>query len=346
MAQAGGARLLLLAHHRRDQAETVLLQSLRGGTAASTSAMPSMAERGGVVWARPWLGKPAETLEAYVRRHRLKHITDPSNADTHFDRNRLRLSVWPALEAAFPFAEAGLAAAAVQAQACRTLIDEIAALDLAAVSTADGVLSVGPWMQLSEVRRRFALAAWLGSVLGRAAPESLLGRLLNELPGCRTGAWPLPGLPGGGRMALRLYRGLLAVGPPSLPSRPAGARLLVPLEIQASGRMTVPEFRGTLCLQAVESGGISPARLHGARLRLREGGERFQASSLRPPRALKLQFQAAGLPAWVRSAPLLVSPEGIEPAVLYVPGLGVDARALAAPGAVQCLPVWEPLQAP
>jgi tRNA(Ile)-lysidine synthase len=346
MAQACGASLMLLAHHRRDQAETVLLQTLRGGTPASTSAMPMQAERGGVVWARPWLGMPPEAIQAYVRRHRLKHITDPSNADTAFDRNRLRLSAWSALVAAFPEAEAGLAAAALQAQASRALVDEVAALDIATAATAEGALKLADWLQLSEARRRFALAAWLRRSLGRAAPESLLGRLLEELPNSRSASWPLPRLADGSVQTLRLYRGLLWPDPDPPASSPSVAGVSVPLVIDGPGQMPFPEFRGTLCLQAVESGGIARERLLGAALRRRQGGDRFQASSLQPARSLKLQFQSAGIPAWARSAPLMVSAAGTESAVLYVPGLGVDARALAPPGVAQCLPVWKPALGP
>ena len=72
MARAGGAGVVLLAHHRRDQAETLLLQALRGAGPAGLAAMPREAQRDGIVWARPWLEQPREAIDAYVRRHRLQ----------------------------------------------------------------------------------------------------------------------------------------------------------------------------------------------------------------------------------------------------------------------------------
>ena len=136
MAVAQGIDLVLLAHHRRDQAETFLLQALRGGGVAALSAMPASIRREGVTWARPWLAMPRETIEAYVRRHRLAHVDDDSNADPRFARNRLRLAVWPALTEAFPAAEVALASAASWAQEATAILAETAEVDLVATSDA------------------------------------------------------------------------------------------------------------------------------------------------------------------------------------------------------------------
>jgi len=81
LARSGGAGLVLLAHHRRDQAETFLLQALRGGGVSALSAMPASATREGLTWSRPWLATPDATIAAYARRHRLRWVEDDSNAD-------------------------------------------------------------------------------------------------------------------------------------------------------------------------------------------------------------------------------------------------------------------------
>ena len=188
MAQQANCTLVLLAHHRRDQAETVLLQALRGAGPAGLSAMPRMSEREGLMWARPWLDQPRQSIEAYVRRHRLAYVDDRSNNDIRFARNRLRQSVWPAFEAAFPDAEISLVAVAQQAQDARVCLEEIAGLDLAVVADETG-FKLKPWLALSEPRRINVLRAWLAQVLPSGVPRALLQRLMLELPPGRGAVW-------------------------------------------------------------------------------------------------------------------------------------------------------------
>ena len=140
MAQAHDITLVLLAQHRRDQAETWLLQALRGGGPAGLSAMPSVALRDGITWARPWLAQPRETVEAYLRQYRLKAVHDSSNADLRFARSRLRQQVWPALSAAFADAEAALTHAAARAQEAAAVLAEVAAQDLSTVVDGDALV--------------------------------------------------------------------------------------------------------------------------------------------------------------------------------------------------------------
>jgi tRNA(Ile)-lysidine synthase len=326
MTVDAGATLVLLAHHRRDQAETLLLQALRGAGPAGLAGMPREVEREGVVWARPWLDVPRERIEAYVRRHDLDPVEDPSNEDPRFARNRLRAAVWPALVAAFPDAEAGLAASAAWAGEAAQALSELAAHDLAAVA-ADGPLDLARWVSLSTSRRSNALRAWLRRELGTPAPATLVLRLLSELPHARTAQW----LAGTSELVLR--RGQLCRIEPS-----AAVPLCEPiaLAVPRAGRYRLPQWGGQLEVTRVPEGGVSFARLAHLELRSRAGAERFQAGPGRPPRSLKKQFQAADVPPWQRDGPLVYS-GGL---LVFVPGLGVDARAIAAPGEPQAMLRW------
>ena len=93
---------LLTAHHQDDQAETVLLQLLRGAGPSGLSAMPLHRVRAdGRYHARPLLQVPAEAVAEYATRNGLQWLDDPSNAVTGFDRNYLRHQVLPRLRSRF-----------------------------------------------------------------------------------------------------------------------------------------------------------------------------------------------------------------------------------------------------
>lgn len=194
MASELEAGIVLLAHHRRDQAETVLLQALRGSGAAGLSAMPDKTEREGIVWIRPWLHMPAHAVEAYVKRYRLAFVVDPSNAHARFARSRLRAQVWPAFGRAFPGAEAALDAVARRMQEAQACLVALAEADANGGAVVDGGLALAAWTALSSPRRANVLRHWAQSWSHVGLPESLLERLLLEVPASRPGAqWPAPG---------------------------------------------------------------------------------------------------------------------------------------------------------
>jgi tRNA(Ile)-lysidine synthase len=188
MARAEHCSLVLLAQHRRDQAETFLIQALRGGGAAGLAAMPALAVRDGIAWARPWLDRPREAIDAYLRRHRLRHIDDPSNADRRFARGRLR-ALWPALTGAFADAEVTLARAAMRAAADAALVTEVAEGDLGALGASGASLPVARWLLLSPSRRVAVLRLWLATLIEPPVPETLVRRLVDEVPGRHAARW-------------------------------------------------------------------------------------------------------------------------------------------------------------
>ncbi len=332
MAQAHGVGVVLLAHHQRDQAETVLLQALRGAGVAGLSGMPRSVARDGITWLRPWLDRPRADIEAYVRRHRLAFVDDDSNADPRFARNRLRLKVWPALAGAFPQSEAALATTAEWAQQASALLDEIAVLDLAHVSS-EGRLKIRDWMALSAPRRANALRSWLRQRQGMAAPASLVTRLLDELPTLRNARWPLVDA------ELRLYRGRLSLES-TVATMPATAPTAATLSVLRPSRYALPDWQGLLQVSRVKQGGVPLAWLARLELRPRAGGEQFQAGLGRPPRSLKKQYQAAAVPAWERDGPLFYSGGQL----VFVPGLGLDARVIGLPGQPLVALRWLPLR--
>lgn len=332
MAREADCAVVLLAHHANDQAETFLLQALRGGGVAGLAAMPALQRRDGVVWLRPWLDRPRVEIEAYVRRHRLAYVDDDSNGQPRFARNRLRLTVWPALEVAFPQALTVLGAAARHAQDARECLDSLAELDLSRARDAGGALQLAVLAEFSAARRRNLLRHWLQAA-GQPVAAAMLGRLVDELPlhpdaqasGARPPRWLLST-----GWTIRAWRGRLQLHAGTVEPQPAEPLWLC---ISGPGTYELPDWSGRLLVECVDAAGagIELARLQRVQLRPRSGGEQFQRAAGTPPRALKKQFQAAGVPAWQRQGPLLFDDAG---ELLFVPGLGLDARSLAGPEAV------------
>lgn len=329
LAWRHGADLVLLAHHRGDQAETLILQALRSAGVAGLSGMPRSIERNGLRWARPWLDRPRGAIEEYVREQGLSYIDDDSNADERYARNRLRQRVWPALEQAFPEAEPAFAAAATWAQQATACLDEVAASDLSAITGANG-LSLSALQKLSAARRINALRSWLRCQTGAAPPASLITRLGDELFGDGPASWPLAG------GTLRRYRGHLSWQGPRV-AADAASRPESTLSIRRAGSYRLPGWGGCLRAVRVKEGGVPLAWLAQLELRERSGGERFQTGIGRLPRSLKKQFQEAELPAWQRAGPLVYSGGQL----IFVPGLGVDARVIGLPGQPQVTLHWD-----
>ncbi|MFG6413706.1 tRNA lysidine(34) synthetase TilS [Roseateles sp. DC23W] len=307
MATAAGADLLLLAHHRQDQAETFVLQAMRGAGVAGLAAMPRMHWRDGLCWARPWLDQPRARILAYAEQHGLRWIEDPSNADARLARNRLRQTLWPA----FPGGEAGLAQAARWAQQAAALAAEVAKQDLAGLAPGER-LDLPALTRLSPARASNALRAWLSR--HTQAPASLVARLLEEWRPGSPAMWPAPG------GELHAYRDGLFWFDGAVEAPPASL-----VDLSRPGLHPQPGWRGGWLVEAAPIG-IAPARLVCLTQRARASADQFQRAPTSVPRSLKKACQEAGLPPWRRGGPLLLDGEG---RLIAVAGLGVDARAFA-----------------
>jgi len=106
------AKVIVLAHHLDDQAETVLMNLLRGAGTRGASGMAAQMMRGGKTYLRPLLDVPRNSILAYARRHRLEWIEDESNSDEALTRNFIRRKIGPLLAKKYPKWKESLARAA------------------------------------------------------------------------------------------------------------------------------------------------------------------------------------------------------------------------------------------
>lgn len=157
--------ILLTAHHQDDQAETLLLQLMRGAGTAGLASMPAEQVFGdGSHW-RPMLDVSREQIKQYANDNKLQWIDDPSNQDTSFDRNFLRQDVVPLLQQRWPQVSATIKKSADIQQENLELIQAMAEIDLANVITANlEVISLKRLSFLSSVRQFNLLRFWIKQV--------------------------------------------------------------------------------------------------------------------------------------------------------------------------------------
>lgn len=312
--------LLLSAHHQDDQAETLLLQLLRGAGPKGLSAMPASTPLGQGTLLRPLLNCGRDDLLTYARDQGLEWLEDPSNADTRLDRNFLRRHLLPELKTRWPGTATVLARSAALCAETAELQEEVAQQDLAgAVGARPGTLSVTAVGRLPEPRRRNLLRHWLRTTGFSLPSRAVLGRILAEVLAARADAEPCVHWPG---TEVRRYRDNLFVLTP-LASPPTGTD-------QDWGPGEVLELAGGT-LRANTATGQGLRLTPGTRLqvRFRQGGEQLRLTGRAHRHALKKLLQESGVPPWERERlPLLYRGEDL----VAVAGLWVADGHQAAPG--------------
>ena len=297
LVQAGDH--LLTAHHEEDQAETLLLNLLRGSGAAGLAGIGAVQPFGNGRLLRPLLDVPRAALEAYAAAHTLEWCEDPSNADTRYDRNFLRREILPALRRRWPAVTARLARSARLLGETSELQDALAAVDLAALGGEPARLEAAALAQLSPARQRNVLRYAIRRRGLPAAPGTRLEQAVRELLPAAPDAQPLVRWPGG---ELRRYRGTVYVLPPldyGAPPEP----LFLPSDGSA---VSLGGTLGSLAL-ARAPGGIDPALVgDGLRVAFRAGGESLKPEGRPHTQPLKKLLQEEGVLPWMRDCvPLL-----------------------------------------
>ncbi|MGC2164419.1 MAG: tRNA lysidine(34) synthetase TilS, partial [Gallionella sp.] len=177
-----------LAHHADDQAETMLLQLLRGSGVRGAASMPVLTRHGtGPVYIRPLLHQSRSEILSYAVEQGLEWINDESNADDYFPRNYLRHRVLPVLEKKFPAYRETLTRGAQHFAEASQLLDELAQLDGEGAMERDS-LRLASLRQLSHSRAKNLLRYFLHRQ-GVPMPQlNLLNEMLRQLCDARRDA--------------------------------------------------------------------------------------------------------------------------------------------------------------
>lgn len=299
----GPGGVLLTAHQADDQAETVLLQLLRGTGVHGLAAMPAMTPFHQGRLARPLLDFTRAQLAAWAGQENLQWIDDTSNQDLRFSRNYLRQQIFPLLEAHWPEASRRIAHSAGMAAEAAELLDELAETDWHGCRGAEGRLSVSALRGLTPPRRRNLVRYWLrrqGFLTPTAMHlDQVLAQVTRDPPSNRAVIrWP-------GTEVCRYRDELMARKPRIEPDSRwrTGWNLPDALEIPGVGLLRAEPVRGD---------GLSQERIERVPLivGLRQGGEICRLPGRAHHHKLKKLLQEAGIPPWERQRLPLVYVNG------------------------------------
>jgi tRNA(Ile)-lysidine synthase len=292
----GPGELMLTAHHREDQAETVLLQLFRGSGPRGLAAMPADAPLGRGRHLRPMLGIDRSELVAYAGATGIDWIEDPMNLDQRLGRAYLRRDVLPRLKQHWPGVIGALTRAARHASEAAELLDELARSDLRQVQRSgdgDWGLDIPGLSTLGPSRQRNLLRHWLRRSGLRVPSAVQLQRILDEVVGARPDRQPEVRWSG---VRVCRHRGRLVIVPDAPPVDSGfESRLCV-------GDSVLLPDGGRVWLEPSPTGELGADALAGARLTVgyRRPGARLRLTQGAPSCTLKQVFQASAVPVWLR----------------------------------------------
>ncbi|MBI3149525.1 MAG: tRNA lysidine(34) synthetase TilS [Betaproteobacteria bacterium] len=320
--------VVAMAHHADDQAETVLLQLLRGAGVAGLAAMPEFAPGRPALW-RPLLRIPRGELTAWARVHGLTWIEDDSNADLRLRRNFLRHQIAPLLAAQVPGYPQTLARSAGHCAEAAELLADLAAQDGLPREAWQG-LSLTKLHTLTPARarnllRHFFLRAGLLAP-SAARLQALLRSLSSTRPDHRTQ------LRHQSVMLVREGTQLHIVPPPG------------PFDLAWRGETKLRLPHGELVFEPSLGAGLAVGLTATSACRVVPcpPGARLALLADRPSGAVRELLRQRGVPVWARRFWPAVLADG---KIVAIPGLGVAAEARCGVGEIGTVPIWKPDQA-
>ena len=308
--------VLLLAQHRQDQLETVLLQLFRGSGLRGLSGMPESQAFGSGVMLRPLLNTPQQAICDYAATHQLNWVEDPSNQSNDYDRNFLRNAVVPLLKQRWPAIDKTVARSAKHCADAQVLVDEVAdELFNTAFKPEDQTLNISRLTEHQLHPQQLILRHWFRHLGLKMPAQAKVERILNEVVAAAGQRDPV--LSGQG-YCIRRYRDKLYCLTQAAQEAPQDL-------VWPTGQVSVKIADGQVLSCGTASKGILREQWQKAKVevRFRRGGEKIRLPGRQGRHSLKNLFQEAGMPPWERDAIPLVYLDG---SLAAVGGLWISAQ--------------------
>ena len=310
--------MVVLAHHEDDQAETFLLQLIRGAGVKGLSSMAHF-DDSRRLW-RPLLNASRIDIESYAKKHKLKWIEDESNQNIDFDRNFIRSKVLPILKNRFSHIIKVISRSSSHLAEAQHLLDDLAQIDLKSYLKSDNYkhkLNVKTLDKLSNTRAKNALRFWLEINNQLMPSRDLLDELLRQVLTAKKDATIKIYL--SKEFEIRRYQDEIYIVPKNYKN-------LKNYEIIWTGDSEIILPNGQkLTFKKVKGRGINLKFLRDQKLKIRnrQGGEFFKPDSKRPTKKIKQLLQESDLPPWEReNLPLVFVGDDLA----FVPNFGIDMK--------------------
>ena len=189
LAALTGVSVLMLAHHKDDQAETVLLRLLRGAGPTGLAAMAPSMQRQGLTYLRPWLdvarADVLEQADVFFRLCGWEPVSDPSNTHDKYTRSAVRERLTPELNQRWPGWQGVLARHARLSAESSEILNEVAEQDFSGLDPSSDArnFSLQAWRDLSAARQALVLRYWLDRLGLRMPTDARLQDILRQLRG-------------------------------------------------------------------------------------------------------------------------------------------------------------------
>jgi tRNA(Ile)-lysidine synthase len=310
--------LIVLAHHEDDQAETFLLQLIRGAGVKGLSSMAHF-DVTKKLW-RPLLNTSKIDIENYAKQHKLKWIEDESNQNIDFDRNFVRSKVLPILKNRFNHVIKVISRSSSHLAEAQHLLDDLAKLDLKSYLKSNNYkykLQVKTLSKLSLSRAKNVLRYWLELNDQLMPSKDLLDELLRQVLHAKKDAELKIQI--SKEFEIRRYKDEIYIVKKN-------QNKLKNYEIFWKGESVILLPNGSkLIFKKVKGRGINLKFLDNQKLNIRnrQGGEFFKPDLKRPTKKIKQLLQESDLPSWEReNLPLIF----VGDELASVPNFGVDVK--------------------
>jgi len=303
---------LVTAHHQNDQAETLMLQLLRGSGLKGLASMPSYDEKRHL-W-RPFLKLSRDLIEEYAKNNNIRFIEDESNKNIEFDRNFLRLEIFPKLIKRFPQTIKSLGRSADLVAEGLNLNKAIAKEDAKNYFSEDFIkLNTKIFSTLPRDRVVNLIRWWLDKNQQKMPSQKIMDQIYTQIISAKKDAQINIHI--SSEMSVRAYKNFLWLV--KIKKEKNSYDLIWKgediFELPGSGKLLFKPCLGK---------GISLEKVGSSILRIqnRKGGERFKPKRNQPTRTLKYLLQEMNMPPWEREfLPIIYS----EDMLVAVPNYGV-----------------------